>query len=431
VKTLDDLRTTLAREADGVGDPDRYARPVAVHERIRTLRRRRATVAAAAAVLAVLTGSTTVAAVLDRDDSVEPATRLFGVDVPDHVTVDGLGYAVEDTTVLDGGERTHLDGGTADRAVSLVASGLGAGSATLYLDGEAVSRAFGDDAVELPVPIGAPSGDLRLEVEGVPADAHTGVAVYRATGEMPAGVTDGRVVFRDRRADDTLLAGAFAAPGESSVTVTVRASLADLRFSDYCATEEKGLWFNVSVDGDGSMGGECHDRPDETGDVSGAWASFADTSAPVRKHTVRAYLTRGAQGPEVSAHDVSLGLGVYGRGSAPRDVLRFGVDQTVEWRGRTWVLDRLVRQPSGNAPVDTTVDTTGSDLLVGYVARGSVHLRWSGRLDRGRSVGMDTGDDGAGSSLAGVLLEGDRYQVTVSSAGAGPFEAALLIYRPV
>jgi hypothetical protein len=427
MNTLDDLRSTLGHEADRLDDTDRYVRPVAVRERIRAVRRRRAALAASAAVLAVVAATTTLDAVLERDDPVDPASRIFGVDVPERVVVSGFPYELEDTSVLDGGGRTRLDGGTDDRAVSLVASGLGDGSATLYVDGEAAARAFGDDAVELPVPLGAPSGEVRVRLDGAPADAHAGIAVYRTTGDLPDGATDGRVVFREDRAGDTLLAGAFATEGESSVTVTVRAALGDLRFSDFCATAEKGLWYHVSIDDDGPISSSCTEDPDATGDVSGSWASLTDTTGAVRQHTVRAYVTRGPDGPEVEA-DVRLGVGVYERGTAPHDVLDLGVDRTVEWAGRTWVLEDVVQSSSG-APAGATIDTSAGDRLVGFVASGgSAHLSWTGHLDDGRSVGIGT-SEGPGSTLSGVLLEGDRYEVGVSVEGED-VEAAVLIYRP-
>jgi hypothetical protein len=431
MNTLDDLRASLDREAGRLDDVDRYVRPVAVRQRIRAVRRRRAALAACVAVLVVVAGTTAIASVLHGDDSVDPATRLFGVDVPDRVAVAGFPYELEDTAVLDGGGRTELKGGTADRAVSLVASGLGNGSATLYVDGEAVTRAFGDDAVELPVPVGAPLGTVRVQLHGAPADAHAGIAVYRATGDLAAGVSDGRVVFRAVRNGDRLLSGAFAAPGASSVTVTVRAALGELEFSDYCATDQKGLWINISVDGDGPMSSSCADDPGNTGDVSGVSSSFPGASQVAREHTVRAYVTRGDQGPEVSGEGVRLGVGVYERADAPRDVLGLGIDRTVEWGGRTWVLDRVVPGPSTGAPLATTLDTADGDLLIGFVASGGlVHVQWSGRLDEGRSVGIGA-EDGPGSSLAGVLLEGDRYDVEMSSEDGTRFEGAVLVYRPV
>ena len=53
MSSIDDLRSTLERHADGLADHDLHVRPVAVRERVRAVRRRRRSALAVAAVAVV------------------------------------------------------------------------------------------------------------------------------------------------------------------------------------------------------------------------------------------------------------------------------------------------------------------------------------------------------------------------------------------
>lgn len=427
MNTLDDLRATLTREADLLEDPERYARPVAVRERVRRVRRRRRATAGAvavAAVAAVVAGVT----VVHPPEPVQPAAEVVGVDVPREVSVVGFPYRLSDTVRLDGDHRTRLRPGP-QRAVSLVADGLGSGSATLYVDGVPVARAHGDEDVELPAPVGSDYATrLRVRVDGAPEGARVGLAVYESTGGLAPGVSNGDAVFRDSVAGDSLLTGAFSEAGEQDLSVRFTGALRDVRFSDYCRTSTRGLWFNVSVDGDAPFSGEC--KNSDPRDAGTASSSFGGGKA--RPHVVRIWLTRGMDGPEVAPEDGVLGLGVYRLAEPRRRVLGMEVAETVEDGGRTFRLERVVRQPGGtDGAFSTTVDTGEDDRLVGLVGRdGTVGLSWRGRLDSGASSWLGA-HVGAAFSVDSLLLSGDSYRVTARSMGGGPFEGALLVYRPV
>ena len=429
MNTLDDLRATLTHEADRLGDPDRYARPVAVRGRIRAVRRRRrATAGAVAAALVVATAAGVTA--LHRPDRVEPAAEVAGVRVPRHVTVTGFPYRLSGTAALEGAgdnRRMHLGAGP-ERVVSLVADGLGSGSATLYADGEPVARAHGDHDVELPTPVGTFATTLRVRLDDAPRAARVGLAVYDTTGALAPGVSNGHAVFRTTVAGDRLLAGAFSDPGAGEVTVRFTGALSDVRFSDYCSTATGGLWYGLTLDGRDLGSGDCvGNDPRDAGTSSSVYSGRR-----VREHVLRATFTRGSKGPRVSPPDGVLGLGVYRLAAAGRDVLGLDVSRTLEQFGRTWQLERVIPQPAGSrGRLSTTIATGDSDRLVGLVGRGAtVGLVWKGRLTDGTSAYLGA-RTGTASTTDSLLLSGDRYRVTVDSTGGSPFDGAILVYRPV
>lgn len=421
MNTLDELRGTLTRHADELEDAQRYVRPVAVRARIRTVRRRRAGGAAAAFAVVAVTGVAAVST-LDGPDPIQPAgPSVVGVEVPRQVSVAGFPYALERTAAVTPGEGLRLDRSDQELAVSLVASDLGSGSATLLVDGEAVARARGGEDVELPVPVG--SGQrLRVRLDGAGPQSRAGVAVYESTGELAEGVDNGTAVFRRSVAGSPLLTAAFAPEGAGEVTVTFRGRLSEARFASYCTTTEKGLWLNVEVDDDGPISGPC--QVSDARDAASSWSSFEDDH-PATRHTVRAYLTHGSQGPEVDAAQAELGVGVYEQPADTREVQGMTVDPLVEYAGRTW---QLVEVDADGA---TRLDVRGTDRLLGFVAEGPmVRARWVGALDRGGSSYLGS-SQGPARMVAGVLLAGDRYDVRLVDSRDRAVPGSLLIYRPV
>jgi hypothetical protein len=313
--------------------------------------------------------------------------------------------------------------------VSLAASGLGDGTATLFLDGEPVARATGDDDVEAPVPVLDGRPDVRVEVHGAPAGARTGLAVYEATGELPSGVTNGHAVFRDQIAGGRLRAGAFSKPGDSVVTVPFRGSTADTWIADYCSTHEKGLWLNVTLGGEPVLGGSC--ATDDGIDAGGGGATFDHPPAGDRE--LRAYLTRGPKGSRVSAPDADFGVAIYDEPAGEQRVLGMRVSDEVELDGRTWRLERIVPQAAPGTPVTATVDAADGDRVVGQVAAGPMAwTTWRGAALRGESSRMGSAPDvhSAGMSVEVFLPRDDRYRVTLHGTGGTAFRGALLVYRP-
>lgn len=412
MSSLDELRSTLERQADALQDTERYIRPVAVRARIRAVRRRTTAIAAAATVAVLATVAGVVS--LRGPAEIQPAHQVVGVEVPGEVAIDGFPYAVSSTADLSAERpRTTLASNDHDyRAVSLVGRGLGTGSATLYADGEPIARAFGEEDVEAAVPTGATR--LRVRFDETPASARAGIAVYDWTGGLADGVSapGGSAVFRDTIADDHLLTGAFADPGSGEVSVRFTGAFSDVRFSEYCTTDERGLWLAIEVDGQRTIDGPCQDAGRDPGSSGSSFEGHR-----VRDHVVRAYLTRGADGPEVRSGSAVVGVAVYRRAAGGEQVLGLRVPQSVEYAGRTWVLDSVETTP-------LTIDSAHG-LVVGLVGRGDgVYATWRGSHDRGSSTRMGSGR-GTASTLATELLAGDTYRLDVRG-GTG----RLVVYRP-
>jgi hypothetical protein len=243
------------------------------------------------------------------------------------------------------------------------------------------------------------------------------VAVYEATGELAPGVHNEDAVFRDEVAGAPLVAAGFTSPGDTSVDLDVHGTGGRLRFVFYCTTQDDPLWVNVSVDGGSLMANGCEDN----GADAGAGGNWGITRFPAGDHRVRVYLTDPTSGSEVAPADgVVFGVGIYDPPAAwPRVVGDRAVDTHVEYAGRDWVLDEVVGAP-------TMLDTTDGDVLLGLVGTGHrVGAQWSGRLTQGETPRIDSPDD-ANTTLGGVLLAGDRYDVTITGG-----KGSLLVYRPV
>lgn len=430
MNTLDDLRATLEQRADGLHDSGRYVRSRAVHARVRAVRRRRAAVAGSAAAALVVAGVATAGAVLSHRSSVQPADRVAGVDVPRHVAVYGFPYDLTGTRTGSGDDgRVRLRGADRWQAVSLAASGLGAGTATLLVDGEPAARATGNRDVEVPVPLFDGAPDLRVRLDGAPAGARAGLAVYEATGGLPSGVTNGHAVFRDQVTGGRLRTGAFSRPGDSVVTVPFSGGTTDTWIADYCATQDKGLWLHITLGGDDVIGTSCG----ATDDVDAGDGGMTVERRLSGSHDLRAYLTRGPKGPRVTAPDADFGVAVYDEPAGAQSVLGMRVAQQVELDGRSWELERIVPQGAPGTPVTTTVDASDGDRVVGQVAAGRTSwVTWRGPTTRGRSstLGTAPGVGGAGMSVEVFLPREDRYRVTLHGTGGTAFRGALLVYRP-
>jgi hypothetical protein len=415
MSTLHDLRATLDQHADGVEDTERYIRPVAVRARIRAVRRRRAGTVAVAAVLMLLAGGAAVSSVRSAGTP-EPAS-VAGVDVPRSIDVLGFPYRLSGLVDLSV-DTTHVAPADRDRAVVLVATGLGDGIATLYSDDTPIARARPGEQVSVPVDLGDAGADLQVRFDDTDHHARAGVAVYEATGELAQGVTnaDGTTVFRHEVAGNPLVQAAFSTPGAKEIRLEATAPAADMSYTFYCSGEPD-LWVNVEVDGTGPLASSCGDvRPDAGVGTS----AMTDGSHQVRDHDVRVYLTDGADGPEVTREDVEFGVGIYLRSSLDQQVAGQRVAARVEYLGRTWELAGVQDAPA-------TIDSDGGDVLLGFAADGTnARASWAGRL-LDREDGMVTLADGGYTSTAGLLLAGDAYDVRIDGDVT---DARLLTYRP-
>lgn len=443
MSTVDDLRSTLEDRAHAVDDPGASPRVVAVHERVRGLRRRRRTtaavLAAAVAVAGVGVGGRVLLEGRSGPEPAGPPQVVAGQQVPGTVTVGGSEYAYVDATeqsAADGRLVLDLRRSEQPRAVALVASDLGEGWVTLSHDDQDAARVLGDGGSSAAVPVGEVRTRLAVDLHDVPDEARVGLAVFERTDLPTAAVVapDGSAYFRPSVDDAGLVEAAFGEPGQGEVSLTVRTSLDTVQTSDFCRTEAKGLWVKTSIDGGGWTGGRCSPGDDEQVDVAASHSSPASTGAPVREHTVRVYVTRGFRSEEpVSDASTVVGLGVYEK--APRErVLGMDVPGTVDWDGRRWSLDEVL-PATDRAGALTTLPAQDDAVLLGMVARGGAGgaLQWRGSVS-GRS------EDGlhylipssTGYGLQGQLLPGEQWTVRVrQQRDEDPTEVAALVYRPV
>ena len=422
MSTLHDLRATLDRHADGLDDTARLERAAAVRGRVRVARRRRAAATGVAATV-VVAGVGAVASIQAPRAPEVVAPTVVGVAVPEEIAVHDFPYELSGRDPFGGGvDRLRLDAGDEWRAVSLVGSGLGSGSATLYVDGSAVARVFAGDPIGVPVPVPPSDVDvvLRVDLHDTPAGARAGVATYDATGGLAPGVDNGTAVFRDTVAGNRLLAAEFSEQGDASATLSFRSGTSTTMVTSYCRTEEKGLWLQVVLDGDLTSRGACGDSPDP--DAFGSSFSGGDTTDG--PHTVEARVTRGDQGEVVPDAAVELGVAAYESGPTVR-VAGIDVTEVVEHAGRTWRLD--VDQTGVRLEIEAE-----TDVLVGFVADGRwVQATWRGDLASGATGFTDVRSGGPATMVDGLLLAGDTYDVELVTEGGEPVvDGTLLVYRP-
>lgn len=423
MSTLQELRATLDRHAHALDDTDRLARAGAVRRRVRVARRRRAVATVAAASVVVVGGAGALASFETPRRSDVVAPRVVGVEVPSQIAVLGFPYELADQeAVASTDDRLELGPSDEQRAVSLVGSGLGSGSATLSINGTAVARVFADQPVAVPVPVPASDSDdlLTVDVHDAPADARTGVAVYDATGELAPGVDNGTSVFRDVVGDARLLEADFSDPGSARAAIAFRAPGSTTTITGSCRTDEPGLVLEVVVDGDVTTRGSCVDTtgPD-------AFGSFSSTFGTAdRDYTVVARVTRGNRGEVVPDAAAELAVAAYESGSKTR-VAGADVADVVEFLGRTWRLD------AGEVG-DRLRIKAETDVLVGFVAAGgSVHATWRGDLMSGASAFADNRTGLPGTAVNDVLLAGDTYDLAlVFEDGSAGVDGTLLVYRP-
>lgn len=426
MSSIDELRRTLEQRADELHDAERHTRPTAVRARIRTVRRRRAGAVAvsAAAALVVATGTLTL---VRGASAPEPAAPLFD-GVPQSIEVHGFPYELSSTSVLENDGRLELD---PDQVVSLVATGLGRGSATLFglpvphLD-VALARVRGDEQVSAPVDVDSGLESVQVRLDGAPDGARVGLAVYEPTGDLAPGVAADGVVFRQRIADWTLDDAAFAA-ADGTAEVSARGT-GELDLALYCRAERPGLWLHVVYPTGLDDPRRCSEY-DWGAHDPGRNHGYLSEDRP-GENAVSAYVTDGEDG--TPATDVLFGVAIYHREVPRTEVLGEDVAPTVfEFAGRTWRLDEVRTMRSANERIE--IDTSDGDLFFGYVVRADdSRFAWHGELDPGDMRGG--GQDGALPQPAswgqgGILFAGDHYVIDAQLVGEDS-AGAVVTYRP-
>ena len=419
MNTLDDLRSTLDRHAAALDDTDRLVRADVVRSRVRTVRRRRAAAVAVVAVVVLALATATIGLVRGPD---RPQPAGHGdVEVPAEISVHGFGYRLADTVKASADGTVDLDESTAPRAVTLVATGLGSGQATLWSGYWPIARVRAGEQIS-PVTTDA-TADLRVELEGTPDSARAELAVYEPSGDLPPGVAHDGVVFRQQWGDQKLVAAAFGeAGGEAAVSASNLNR--DLTVSAYCRSEASDLWLHTA----GSEGGvPCDDLDDgsDPGPANQDWLAAPDPG----RSGYSVYVTRGEDGPRADGVDVTFGFGIYRRAEPMTQVIGADMVVVLEYAGRTWRLDEVLDNETADG---FHVDTSEGDafIAVPYADVLSLSVSWDGAPEGEGWGGIPPVDEPEdGGIYAGVLLAGED---TVQVEATGPdAETRVLVYRPV
>jgi hypothetical protein len=462
MKTLEDLRTSLAGHAEAITDDALIGRNAALRDRIRRARtRRRAGVAGGLAAAVLVAAGVVAGIVAPSHRTVAPV--IAGHALQSRVTVQGFGYALAQTAQGRPGQTTlrlQLPEVDRDRVVSLVASGLGGGRATLQQstdagdDGGGLERIVADSAVGGPVPVDTSKETLVVRVSGAPGTAVVGLAVYGRDDTMPPGVLspDRSTVFRQSIGSAHLVGGAFAAPGADSVTMSVEGDPSHWGLQVLCEIPLQGRrvpqgwsshhWLRVSIDGQPawaeSCGGLTAGEPGDEDAAHGVVDVDPQLWGPGTEHTVT--ISTGASSrdkdPAEPFDGAVIGMAAYdvpatspvGGGSAPL---------VQEYEGRDWTVDHVYSSHGWAKAFGRTLVVGDQPVALGVSARtrGSVQVTVD-VAGTGRQV-FAQGQDGGIGGFATVLLPGESYDVSVAataldgdaSTPTKPFRGSIVVYR--
>ncbi len=419
MNTIDDLRSTLEREAE-FDDVERHVRSTSVQARIRAVRRRRAGSVAVAAAVALVLAAGTVGLVRGAATPEPAEPTLDDVQVPQRIEMSGFPYELTDTQRAADDGTVTIEGAddSEGRVVTLVATGLGSGYATLWWGYYPVARVRGGEQLSRPVDAGPT--ELRVEFDDTPDSARAEVALYEPTGELAPGVASDGVVFRQRYGDRELVDAAFGHAG-GDATVDVPDAVDDLDVSPYCHSATSDLW----IHSEGIIGGVLCADVDTGNDPGAANQGYLQPQSGENTYTV--YVTKGEDGPRATDVDVTFGVGLYRQTVAPTRVLGAEVLTVLELDGRTWRLADVLGASEGDK---YEVDTSHGDVYIGAVYVGAVSgfLSWPGAPE-GRWGGFTDNDqpEHPGAMYGPVLLAGDH---TVQLHLEGPdAEGRVLVYR--
>lgn len=419
MNTLEDLRDTLHQHVDDLHDTERLVRAGAVRSRVRTVRRRRAGAVVLAAVVA-LVAATAAVGLVRAPRSPEPI-GLGDVDVPTQISVHGFGYRLTETVRASADGAVDLDESTDPRAVTLVATGLGSGQATLVSGYWPIARVRGGEQIS-PVTTDVLT-DLRVELEGTPDSARAELAVYEPDGELPPGVAHDGVVFRQQWGDQELVAAAF---GESGGEATAEAAglTRDMEVSAFCRSETKDLWLHTAG-GQGGMPCDDLDQGSDPGPANQGWLGSPDPG----RGDYSVYVTQGEDGPRADGVDVTFGFGIYRQAVPTTEVLGSDMMTVLEYAGRTWRLDEVLEREPGE---DYQVDTSQGDVFIAvpYADVLSLSISWDGAPEGEGWGGIPPVDEPEdGGIYMGVLLAGEDA-VRVEATGPDA-QTRVVVYRPV
>lgn len=436
MNTIDDLRTTLAAHADQAGDPV-AVRSGSVHQRIRQVRtRRRGSVAALAVVVAAVVGAAVI--VLPGADLVAPAA------LPRQVSVHGFEYRLVDDVAGNGdgagGGETDFPAGP--HAVVVTGEGLGDGVVTVAVDGVPLVRIHGD-GTSRAVPVeGSTNSVVSTWVSGAPEgqEHNVTVGIYDRTGAVPEGISDRGVIFREHIGERTMLAGVIAEEGRPEAKFEFEGDMDDIVIPMVCYADTGG-WLHLEIDGRFVAGADCLGEDDYehiSEDAGAGGLSFPDGVDGIGpgRHEVRVFTSRDSKTREPESLSGALfGAAAYRQGSTSEPLPGLEEENVFEGYGIVWQNDVSDPIPAGTRTFTKEI-VVGSEPMVASILLGpgpttpvnmqveAVQTDWE---DQSSYRSNDPQSFGGG--LSWLLLPGDTYKVTVSTAD-GTFSGALVTYRP-
>ena len=408
MSSIDDLRGTLDRHAEGFVDHDLHVRPVAVRERVRAVRRRRRSMVwmAAAAVVAAV-GVTVVG--LGGDQQVPPADRtLAGHVAPEKMTSLGYTYAFAHARQGDGKVILELPRSDQPRLLSWATAGPD-DRVTLRAPGEKPETLETDDFGDYSFVAPRTGGTFTLTGSGQVA-----LAAYDLTDAPPAGDTSGGVTFRSEVAGQRLVADAFGKPGTAELSLDLDVGAGPLPISYLCSHGPKAAWIHISLDGEPVVfGAGCDDSTFDPGG-NGGFTSYLPAAQAGNLH-LRIWVTDGEHGSLVDDADLRVGLAAYAPAETVQMLAGTPVTQTTEFDGHVWTfVDTTVNAPGERAVQVAGVDGRDTLAVLSFSRTGSGTIR---SLVDGRAGGTTFAAGGAGSTRE--LIPAGDHTAGLRATGAG------------
>lgn len=438
--TLETLRATLTEHA-AIADTEMIGRGASIHRRIQVVRRRRRAAMAlgtVAAVLALVAGIALPIVLRGHGEGDFAAAPV--------VTVGGFEYRLV-KVVEPGPGHGRVDIAAprpgASEAFALLAAHLDGGHATLRsnnVENRDLIDQIALDGANPAVPVVTPRlcagcrGPYRLTLSGGDSRTRVGVAVYARTAAMPAGVVDptGTTVFRQTIGSRSLLAGAFAKPGQAEVSVRFRGRVSQTAIEGFCSKRQlatKGSWFvNVSIDGGGAVSwSECGEPAEDAAD-----GGFISADPSIGEHTVRVWTSETSGGAAHAFPGVVLGAAAYDD-SAALTINGNRVDPVVERDGRTWRLDTdaTSRHHGSGHSLEASV-TSDEPVLFGFASNNVTRIDATGENTLGAGGGFRSATAGASSSIGVISAAGttSSYRLTWPAKDTHA-QVSILVYRLV
>lgn len=424
---LPELRETLDSHA-ALDDRAATARVVAVHQRVRGVRRRRRVAVAGVAVAAV--AAVAVGLNLPSDDEPDPANPN-DLDAPTTITSTGYTYELESTTTHE--HKASVKVSAAD-SPKLVAWGTEGGAddpvrVSTPAQGPTVSSedAFGDFYVIRP------GESARISVTG--AEGEVSLATYTLAGPVPAGVTKDGITFRDNIGVWDLVAAKIGDLGVSEVTFDVTLPTSRLvRLTNLCMGLPKGYWVNLAVDGKGVEFSD-HLSCDEDGFDPGSGSNSVHRRSALGKPgaivPVRIWVSRSMQGEEpvddAELVDVRLGASVYAVDPAFPDTTMSEPEAVVESGGHTWQQTQGFGSTGGGDLVQKVRGDGPHLVMLTYRTPSPLTITFTADGDQFEARQVSKGAGGIGEFL--VPADTERLRVAVGSAGSERTTVTVALYE--